>query len=138
MLKAILVGNIGSEPESRFTASGQPLLTFSVASNYRAKNLAGNWDDMTEWIRVTLFGARAERLSTMLHKGQRVYVDGRLEAKPWTDRNGAIRAGLEMIASDVEFMSSRNDSEREPSVPAAHAPRGNAGGPSADLEDLPY
>lgn len=107
MLKAIVVGNIGSDPELKYAASGQPVLRFSVASNYRMKNQAGDWQDATEWVRVVVFGKRAESLQQHLGKGTRVYCDGRLEARPWTDRAGNLQAGLELTANDVEFLVSR-------------------------------
>ena len=163
MLKGILVGNLGNDPEElRYSAEGQAFLRFNVASNYRAKSQDGEWQDKTEWVRVTVFGRRAETLAQYLRKGSRVYVDGRLEARPWTDNQQQPRAGLEMIASDVEFMSSRADDERgefaRSSAPAREAPAGASGRPSgqagqssrpaqsprsgpaddADLEDLPF
>src|SRR3954467_9681346 len=69
MIKATIVGNIGTEPEMRYTAAGQSLLAFSVASTYRTKNQAGEWVDKAEWVRCTVFGKRAETLSQYLHKG---------------------------------------------------------------------
>jgi single-strand DNA-binding protein len=159
MLKATIIGNLGSDPEMRYGASGAPFLRFNVASNFRARSPEGEWQDKTEWVRVTVFGQRAETLSQYLKKGSRVYVEGRLEARPWTDQQGQVRAGLEVTALDVEFMSSRADDEarggmggdfggeapapRERSVPvsapARQAPPSRpAPGDSEDLEDLPF
>jgi single-strand DNA-binding protein len=112
MLKTMLIGNLGNDPEMRYSASGQPYLRFNVASNYRTRTPEGEWQDKTEWVRVTLTGTRAESLSQYLKKGSRVYVDGRLEARPWTDQQGQVRAGLEVMANEVQFMSSRSDDER--------------------------
>lgn len=114
MLKASIIGNLGSDPELRYSANGAGFLRFNVAANQRAKSESGEWTDKTEWVRVTLFGQRAESLGNLLKKGQRVYVEGRLEARPWTDQQGAVRAGLELIAGDVEFMSSRQDDPMTP------------------------
>src|SRR5215212_1108077 len=111
MLKATIIGNLGSDPDMRYSAAGSPYLRFNVASNYRVRSPEGEWQDRTEWVRVTVFGQRAETLSQYLKKGMRVYVEGRLEARPWTDQQGQIRPGLEVIALDVEFMSSRADDE---------------------------
>ena len=105
MLKTMLIGNLGNDPEMRYSASGQPYLRFNVASNYRVRTPEGEWQDKTEWVRVTLTGTRAESLSQYLKKGSRVYVDGRLEARPWTDQQGQVRAGLEVMANEVQFMS---------------------------------
>ena len=109
MLKASIIGNLGNDPEMRYSAGGAPFLRFNVASNFRARSPEGEWQDKTEWVRVTVFGQRAETLGQYLKKGSRVYVDGRLEARPWTDQQGQVRAGLELVASDVEFMSTRSD-----------------------------
>jgi single-strand DNA-binding protein len=110
MLKALLIGNIGKEPEMRYNANGDPFLRFTVASNGR-RRVKDEWQDETTWVRVTVMGKRAESLANLLTKGTRVYVDGRLTAQPWTTQDGTIMAGLEMVASDVEFASSRQDGE---------------------------
>jgi len=167
MLKATLIGNLGNDPDMRYSASGSPLLRFNVASNYRTRTPEGEYQDKTEWVRVTVTGSRAESLGQYLKKGSRVYVEGRLEARPWTDQQGQIRSGLEVLANEVQFMSSRADDEqraggggggfsgggggggygdarpRERSTPSGGASR-PAPRPSpepaddADLEDLPF
>ena len=158
MLKASIIGNLGNDPEMRYSAGGAPFLRFIVASNFRARSPEGEGQDKTEWVRVTVFGQRAETLGQYLKKGSRVYVDGRLEARPWTDQQGQVRAGLELVASDVEFMSTRSDDEarggggggdygsapsRErsgggsPPPRQAQQPRQDTGD-DGDLEDLPF
>jgi single-strand DNA-binding protein len=139
MLNATIIGNIGGDPDTRYTANGAPMLRFNVASNYRTRTPEGEYQDRTEWIRVTVTGKRAETLSQYLHKGSRVYVSGRLEARPWTDQQGQIRAGLEVMANDIEFMSPRTDAEdghgrglNQP-VAAGIATRESAGMDDADL-----
>ena len=107
MLKASVIGNLGSDPELRYSPSGTPSLRVNVASNFRARTPEGEWEDRTEWVRVIIFGQRAESLAQYLKKGMRVFVDGRLEARPWTDRENRVRAGLEIVASDIEFTSPR-------------------------------
>jgi single-strand DNA-binding protein len=115
MLKASVIGNLGNDPEMKYSANGAPFLRFNVASNFRTRTPEGQWEDKTEWVRCTVFGQRAESLSQYLKKGMRVFVDGRLEARPWTDQQGGVRAGLELIATDVEFMSSRSEDEQRAS-----------------------
>jgi single-strand DNA-binding protein len=132
MFKGSVIGNLGSDPEMKYAASGTPMLQMNVAANFRAKNTDGEWEERTEWIRCTVFGNRAESLSNLLKKGTRVYIDGRLEARPWTDRNGNVRAGLEISANDVELMSPRPADENRQPVAAGK------GADDADLEDLPY
>jgi len=164
MLKASIIGNLGNDPEMRYSAGGAAFLRFNVASNFRARSPEGEWQDKTEWVRVTVFGQRAETLGQYLKKGSRVFVDGRLEARPWTDQQGQVRAGLELVASDVEFMSSRSEDEarggggggdygsgdmgssappRQRPAPSNAAPRQAQQsrpdpGEDADLEDLPF
>ena len=135
MLKANIIGNIGSDPELKYAASGSPFLRFNVASNYRVRDQGGNWSDATEWVRVTVFGNRAESLSNLLRKGMRVFVDGRLEAKPWTAQNGEVRAGLELMAGDVEFMSPRNDEHPAARAGATNGRQDRKGRDDDDLEE---
>lgn len=111
MLNAEIIGNLGNDAELKYSASGSALLTFNVAANFRVKSQEGEWEDCTEWVRVTMFGARAEALGSYLRKGTKVYVSGRLQARPWTTRDGEIRAGLEIAAGDVELCSSRQQDE---------------------------
>lgn len=137
MLKLSVIGNLGNDPELRYSAGGSGFLRFNVAANLRVRSEGGEWQDKTEWVRVTVFGARAESLSNLLKKGTRVYCDGRLEARPWTDQQGNVRAGLELVASDVEFASSRQDDS--PMTARNTVNRQPAGGSDdADLEWLPF
>ena len=137
MLKAALIGNLGGEPDLRYSPDGRPYLRFTVACNYRTRDQGGEWRDATEWVRATVFGQQAERLSQYLRKGTRVYVDGRLEARPWTDQQHQARAGLEVIANDVQFMSSRAD-EGQARQPVAAGSRSRPVDHEPDLEDLPF
>ena len=132
MLKATLIGNLGNDPDMRYSANGSPLLRFNVASNFRTRTPEGEYQDKTEWVRVTVTGNRAESLSQYLKKGSRVYVEGRLEARPWTDQQGQIRAGLEVLANEVQFMSSRADDEQR-----AGGGGGGYGGGGGDSGDRP-
>jgi single-strand DNA-binding protein len=146
MLKVSMIGNLGNDPEVRHSANGSPFLRFNVASNYRTRTPKGEWQDRTEWVRVTVVGTRAESLSQYLKKGSRVYVDGRLEARPWTDQQGQVRAGLEVMANQVEFMSPRADDTgtgQPPSVADGHPGATSRRAQStardeSELEDLPF
>src|SRR3954468_15924074 len=113
MLKASVIGNLGTDPELRYSPTGAPSLRVNVASNFRARTPEGEWEDRTEWVRVIVFGQRAESLAQYLKKGMRVFVDGRLEARPWTDRENRVRAGLEIVAGDIEFTSMRQIDDEE-------------------------
>ena len=148
MLKAHLIGNLGNDPDMRYSASGSPFLRFNIASNYRTRTPEGEYQDKTEWVRVTVVGQRAETLSPYLKKGSRVYVEGRLEARPWTDQQGQVRAGLEVLANQVEFMSPREVTDdqilhvepREQRRTPVAAGRSSAPEPTddGDLDGLPF
>lgn len=147
MLTANVIGNIGGEPELRYTPNGQPVLNFNVAHNFNEK-VGDEWEQRVEWIRCVVFGERGETLMQHLKKGQRVYVQGQLKARPWTDREDNIRAGLEVIARDVEFAGERQETDRstynpapsgQPSKPkTATAANSATKRPPADNSDLPF
>ena len=107
MLTAAVIGNLGADAELKYSQNGAALLRCNVAVNLRAKNADGEWEEKTEWVRVTLFGPRAESISPYLLKGQKVYATGRLEPRPWTGNDGALHAGLEIVASEIELCGAR-------------------------------
>lgn len=137
MLRASVIGNCGSDAEVKYSANGTAMLRVNVASNYRVRQQDGSWQDATEWVRVVVIGKRAETLGQYLRKGTKLYADGRLEARPWTDQQGNVRAGLELMANDIEFMSGRqDDGGQRPSVTSER--RGAGYGNDSDLEDAPF
>jgi single-strand DNA-binding protein len=109
MLKCAIVGNVGSDPDLRYSASGQAMLRFNIASNGRTRNPDGEWVESTEWCRVTVLGARAESLAQHITRGTKLYIDGRLETRPWLDRQNEPKAGLELLADTIEFAGNRQD-----------------------------
>lgn len=111
--KIIVVGNLGRDPEIRYTPQGTSVCTFSIASNERRKDRAGEQQDITTWFKVTVWGKQAETVSKYLSKGRSVYVEGRLHVDEWTDKEGKPRHTLEITASDVHFIDSGNAGERE-------------------------
>ena len=113
----ILIGNLGKEPEMRFTPSGQPVTTLSVATNRRYSGANGQPVKETAWFRVTVWGKQAETCNQFLHKGSKVLVEGRLTPDPETggprvwENNGKHGASYEVTASTVRFLSGREDGE---------------------------
>jgi single-strand DNA-binding protein len=103
--KIILVGNLGRDPELRYTPQGSAVCNFSVATNEKKRDKAGELQDVTTWFRVTLWNKQAENASKYLTKGSPVYVEGRLRIEEWTDRDGKIRYTLEVQATDMQFIS---------------------------------
>lgn len=122
--KIILVGNLGRDPELRYTAQGTPVCSFSLATNERKKDRSGESQDVTTWFRVTLWNRLAETASQYLTKGQSVYVEGRLRLEEWTDKEGKTRQSLEVHATDMQFISGRSGD-------AAHA---NDAAPNFDAQ----
>lgn len=109
--KILLIGNLGNDPEQRFTPAGIPVTTFSMAVNKSWTDADGQRKDKTTWYRVTCWRKLAETTATYLKKGAKVMVEGEdLEARAWTDRDGAQRASLELTASAVRFLDSKADS----------------------------
>jgi single-strand DNA-binding protein len=102
--KVILVGNLGRDPELRYTPQGTPVCSFTMATNERRKDKTGEMQDQTTWFRVTLWGRQAETASQYLTKGRPVYIEGRLRVEEWTDRDGKPRHTLEVNATDMQFI----------------------------------
>ena len=136
--KIILVGNLGRDPELRYTPQGTPVCNFTVATNEKRKDRAGEMQDVTTWFRVTLWGRQAETASQYLTKGRPIDIEGRLRLDEYTDRDGNKRQTLEVNATDIHFIgSSRGDdvSENTKSAAAGGQPLPDAE-PSDD--DIPF
>lgn len=136
--KVMIVGNLGTDPEMRFTPSGQAVTNFSVATNRRYTSSNGEKVEETVWFRVSAWGRLAETCNEYLRKGRKVLVEGRLTAdetggpRIWTDQNGNPRASFEISAITVQFLSGRGD---EDFVPRGS---GNFREMSDSEEDIPF
>src|SRR5580765_6985326 len=102
--KIILVGNLGKDPELRYTPQGTPVCSFSLATNEKRKGRDGNNEDVTTWFKITLWGKQAEAASQYLSKGRPVYIEGRLRVEEYTDRDGKQRHSPEVNATDMQFI----------------------------------
>ena len=107
--KIILVGNLGRDPELRYTPQGTAVCSFSMATNEKRRDKSGEFQNIATWFRVTLWGNQAETASKYLTKGKQVYIEGRLRMEEYTDREGAIQKTLEVNGSDMQFIGSRED-----------------------------
>ena len=103
--KIILVGNLGRDPELRYTPNGNAVCNISIATNEKKRDKAGDLQDITTWFRVTLWGKQAENASKYLTKGNPVYIEGRLRVEEWTDKDNNNRYTLEVTATDMQFLS---------------------------------
>lgn len=109
--RIILVGNLGRDPELRYTQQGTPVCSFSMATNEKRKDKQGEYNNVTTWFRVTLWGRQAETTSQYLTKGRPVYIEGRLRMEEYTDRDGKARVSLEVHGTDMQFIGSAREQE---------------------------
>jgi len=142
--KAMIIGNLGRDPEMRYTPNGQAVTQFTVAVNRNYKDSSGEWKEETEWFRVVAWGPLAERTAEYLRKGRKVYVEGRLQTRNWEDKDGQKRYTTELIASTVTALDPRpREDGGEPPAPRPSPP--SSGAPAApedfgadDLGELPF
>jgi single-strand DNA-binding protein len=110
--KVMIIGNLGRDPEMRYTPNGRPVTEFSVAVNQSTKNQqTGEWVEATDWFRVTVWGDRAERTAEQLRKGNRVFVEGRFRTREYDARDGQHRTSLEITADSVVSLDRPSDAE---------------------------
>lgn len=105
--KVILIGNLGSDPEIRYTQSGDAVAALSVATSEKWKDSDGNWQENTDWHRVIAWKGLAERCSEHLKKGSKVYVEGKLEYRKWKDQQGNERITAEVKAFDIKNLTAK-------------------------------
>ena len=127
--KCMIIGNLGRDPEMRYTPGGQAVTQFSVATNRNFRDQQGEWQSETEWFRVVVWGDQGERVAEYLRKGHKVYVEGRLQTRQWEDQSGNKRYTTELIANRVTSLE-RRDREGEPPFPgdAPADPSSGSGG----------
>ncbi|HBC71319.1 MAG TPA: single-stranded DNA-binding protein [Coxiellaceae bacterium] len=125
--KVILIGNLGNDPEVRYTPSGSAVASISLATSetWRDKQ-SGELQDRTEWHRIVFFNRLAEIVGEYLHKGSKIYVEGSLRTRKWQDKNGLDRYTTEIIAGEMHMLDSRSGSsanapEKHPPHQASHS-----------------
>lgn len=141
--KVILVGNLGADPETRFMPSGDPICNLRLATtdSYKDKS-SGERKETTEWHRVVMFGRLAEIAGQYLKKGSQVYIEGRIQTRKWTDKEGQERYSTEIVANEMKMLGKRegmgvpNDSGND----YAPAPRKDKPKPAFDDlgDDIPF
>lgn len=152
--KAMIIGNLGRDPEMRYTPSGQAVTQFTVAVNRNFKGQDGEWQEETEWFRVVAWGPTGERAAEYLRKGNKVYVEGRLQTRQWEGQDGQKRYTTELIADRIQNLERRTREDGDPGfqprtggrpeAAAAPGPGPAGGGRSGggldepDIDDLPF
>ena len=133
MNKMMVIGNLGRDPEMRYTPNGQAVTSFSVATNRKFTTSDGESREETEWFKVSAWGRLAETCNQFLTKGQKIYVEGRLRSRSYETRDGQTRFENEIVATDVRFLdragSKGEEFGGEPDQPA---------GSGVEADDLPF
>lgn len=130
LCKAMIIGNLGRDPEMRYTPGGKPVTSFSVACNRVYTTMDGERKEETEWFRVTAWGKLGETCSQYLRKGSKVYVEGRLRTRTWEGQDGQKRTDVEIVASELQMLDSKPRGEAADMGGEEHG--------SMDAEQIPF
>ena len=106
----MLIGNVGQDPELRYTPDGNPVANFSIAVN-RKRKVGDEYKDETEWFNIVCFSRTAENVNQYLTKGQKVYVEGRFQSSEYVGQDGNQRKSFEVVANDVKFLNTKSEAE---------------------------
>jgi single-strand DNA-binding protein len=143
--KVILIGNLGRDPEVRFLPSGEAVANFSIATTEKWKDKSGELKEQTEWHRISFFGRQAEICGEYLRKGSSVYVEGRLQTRKWTDKDGNERYTTEIRGDRMQLLGGRGGGgggdapSRESASSAPAKPSKSSGGPFDEMDDdIPF
>ncbi len=136
MIKIMLIGRLGKDPEMNYTPSGVAVTRFSLAVNRYSKSSTGEKQEETEWFNIVAFRQLAETCNSYLHKGDKAYIEGRLASRKYNDRNGVERFSLDVTVSDVEFLTPKSAQSGSSSEFLAGSP--DETDPLGDLEDHPF
>jgi single-strand DNA-binding protein len=140
----IIVGYLGRDPELRYTPSNTAVCNFSVATTERRKDRSGEFQDVTTWFNVSVWGNRAETVNQYLSKGKLVYIEGRLTQREYQDRDGNTRTSLDVNASNIQFIGPRGDEtggglrEEKPARQAAQPQEESSVPDSISDDDIPF
>lgn len=132
--KVILIGNLGQDPEARFTPQGTAVTNLSVATNEAWKDQGGELQERTEWHKIVLYGRMAETASEYMKKGQMVYVEGRLHTREWEDQNQVKRRTTEIRCDNFTMLGKRSDSSGSSQEKSTETQKPD----SSEDDDLPF
>lgn len=146
--KVQIIGNLGQDPDVRFTPSGAAVANFSIATSERWKDKqSGNMEERTEWHRVVVWGRLAELCKEYLAKGRTVYIEGRLQTRSWDDKDGNKRYTTEVVAQNLQFLDRKGSGGGAPmgggssssgSSSGSSAPSDNGPPPFDSDDDIPF
>lgn len=138
--KAILVGNLGRDPELRYTGSGTAVANFTLATTERIRTKEGEREERTEWHRIVAWGRTAELCAQYLNKGRSVYIEGRIQTREWEDKEGQKRRTTEIVANTIQFLGGRGQGDAG-GRDFGSSGGGQRGGPapeSGGSDDIPF
>lgn len=135
--KAILVGRLGRDPETRYTSGGQAVCNFTMATDETYKDRNGERQKRTEWHRIVVWGKQAEIAQQYLHKGSLIFVEGRIQTRQWDDREGQKRTTVEIVANNFRMLGGRGEGGMTPGVGAAGDAEPQAAAAAAGAEEMP-
>ena len=141
--KAILIGNLGRDPELRYTQNGQAVVNFSLATSENWTDKSGERVEKTEWHRIVFFNRLSEIAAEYLRKGSKVYVEGSLRTRKWQDQSGQDRYTTEIVAQQMQMLgrpgeTNEGSSNWEPRTPEAQPVPDIPVGSSTSDDDLPF
>ena len=142
--KILVIGNVGTDPDMRYTPNGSPVTSFRLATNRRYSTANGEQREETEWFTITAWNQLAEQCNQFVTKGMRVFAEGRLKSDSWTGNDGQTRFRNEIVASQIVFLDRKQEEAGatefesnippQPSASSQNMPTGN----ESDAEDLPW
>ncbi len=132
--KVMIIGHLGKDPEMRYTPSGRPVTTFTVAVSRSWNSADGERHAETEWFNVVAWGNLAEICKQYLTKGQQVYVEGRLQTRRWDDKEGQKHTSVEIVANEMMMLGDRRDA----SHPSDEQPLAAEGESAAPEDEVPF
>ena len=133
--KVLIIGNLGSDPEIKYTKAGDPVANLSIATSesWKDKN-SGDLQEKVEWLRVVMFSRLAEIAEQYLKKGSKVFVEGKLQTRKWQDQEGKDRYTTEVVAKEMTMLDSRSTSQAQENSPKVESDK-----PKDDFEeDIPF
>ncbi len=145
--KCMIIGNLGRDPEMRYTPSGQAVTQFTVAVNRNYKDSQGERQEETEWFRIVAWGQQAEFAAEYLRKGAKVFIEGRIQTRQWEGQDGQKRYTTELVANTIQNLERRpRDDAGDPGAEPPARPRPQAAQPAAEAaaqpdqeyDDLPF
>ena len=136
--KAILIGNLGKDPEMRYTPGGLGVANFNIATSETWNNKEGTKETRTEWHRIVAFGKLAEICGEYLSKGKQVYIEGRIQTRDWEDKDGIKRYTTEIVANQMIMLGSRDSADGARSQGGMGGGFQGAPGPGPEDDDIPF